>query len=152
MKKTSDKEPIPAFLCNKESEWYLLNMTPHDLHFYLDGDSSKEPDYTIPKCGICPRMISNPQHKVDMCAGIPVYTPSEFTGVDFIDFGSILPMPNTGVIVARYVAQFLKTSGSVVPGGIYSVDSGPGSAVRDSAGKIIGTRRLEVWVDPIMVQ
>jgi hypothetical protein len=84
--------------------------------------------------------------------GIPVWTHSCFTGVDFTDFHAVVPGdPHMrGIIVARYVAEFLKNSGSAWPGGVYSVDMGPKGAVRSPEGKILGTKRLEMWIKPIL--
>jgi hypothetical protein len=140
------------YVCDKATGYALVNMTPHDLHFYLDGDASegKEPDYTIPRCGISPRMTSNTQLKVMVQGGIPVWTHSEFTGLDLSDFHSAVPGPPRlrGLIVARYVAEFLHKAGATWPGGVYGVDMGPKGAVRSPEGKILGTTRLELWVSP----
>lgn len=145
---------IPMYVCNEATGYALVNMTPHDLHFYLDGDASegKEPDYTIPRSGIAPWMTSNTQMKVMVQGGIPVWTHSEFTGLDLTDFHRVVPGDPRlrGLIVARYVAEFLKKTGSSWPGGIYGVDTGPQGVVRSPDGKILGTKRLEVWIRPML--
>ncbi len=136
----------------------FFNATPHDLHIYPDGDLEKTP-ITIPKSGIAPRMTSTEQVKVEVVDGIPVYTAAEFTGIDITDFKQCGPHvercathlcahvpPHRGMIVARYVAQHMKTTGFEWPGGIYSVDAGPASAVRSTEGKLMGVQRLEVWI------
>lgn len=157
------------YICNKETGYALVNMTPHDLHFYLDGDpgahEDREPDYTIPRSGIIPRMTSNKQEKVMIKGGIPVWTHSRFSGIDFpqwksgvlwTDFHKVVPgEPHLrGIIVARYVAEYLKSIEYDWLGGVYTVDTGPLGAVRsnkeDTKGKILGSKRLEVWIEPYL--
>ena len=122
----------------------LCNMTPHALHI-RDASSTDGSRFVIVEpCGITPRMVSATQcpSEIIFRGRIQVFTPAEFTGVDFMDFETHVTK-DTPIVVARYVAQYLKNIGFVWPGGIYSPDCGPNSAIRDDTGKLVGVQRLE---------
>ena len=144
------EKEFPMYVCDEETGYALVNMTPHDLHFYVDS-ISEESDYMIPRCGIAPRMTSSKQHRVTVAGGIPIWTYQEFTGVDFTDFQSTVPgdPAKRGIIVSRFVAEFLKRSGAKWPGGVFSPDMGPDSAVRSAEGNLLGCKRLECWITPL---
>lgn len=120
----------------------ICNMTPHALHVR----DVKKPDgcIEIPPCGVVPRMLTKKQEYSESLLDerIQVVHPSEFAGVDIVDFEKHAKkeMP---IVLSRFVAQYLREIDFVWPGGVYSPDSGPESAIRDEQGRIIGVERLE---------
>lgn len=114
----------------------IQNLTPHDVTVI------GEKWVTWPRSGLVARLETVPQTPCQSetgLYGVPVYTAPNFTGV--VD----LPEDNTiDIIVSMPVAQYLVANG-LWKGAILSPDSGPGQAVRNDAGQIIGVKRLTLW-------
>lgn len=111
----------------------LINLTPHDLNI-CDADGVVVA--TIPASGVVARVTSTADvvgsvdvggHRVDLVA-------TKFGDVD----GLPAPAPDTLYIVSSLVLQAVSGRTDVV-----APDTGPASAVRDDAGRIVGVRRFQ---------
>ena len=115
----------------------IINLTPHKVTVILDN---KKVEY--PASGTVARLDSVEQlfcSAVTSRVGVPVYSAPEFTAA----IG--LPDDTTAnIIVSMPVAQYLQQK-KYWRGAVLSPDTGPGQAVRDKEGVIVGVRRLVIW-------
>ncbi len=114
-----------------------LNLTPHDVVVIVGDEITR-----FPRSDQIARLISDEQHScptVSEQVGVPVYSAPVF--------GDITGLPNNtmvDIIVSLPVAQYLQHTNSWC-GRIFSPDTGPGQAVRNQDGQIIGVQRLILW-------
>ena len=108
----------------------LINLTPHEVTIY---DESGNVRLRIPPSGQVAR-VKPVQVKVGEVNGIPVFK-TEFFEVE----GLPDPQPNTIYIVSLLVLQACPHRKDLV-----APDTSPSGAVRDSEGRIIGTRGFQV--------
>lgn len=108
----------------------IRNLTPHGLTVHLPDGSVRE----IPAEGPVPR-LAEITAAADPVDGIPVVSTS---------FGDVTGWPEDvaegDVVIVNSLLgdEIARRLGLVV----YSPDTGPASAVRDAAGRIVGVRRL----------
>lgn len=109
----------------------IVNVTPHEIVVF--DQEGKNVIMRIPPSGIIAR-VTTTQQKVGEINGIPIFK-------TFYDKVENLPdpQPNTIYIVSSLVLQALGGSRSDV----VAPDTGTG-AVRDSSGKIVGTKAFIV--------
>ncbi len=112
-----------------EKKVELVNLTPHKLVVYREDGSTME----LPPSGMVARVDSE-QYLYGDIDGIPVMR-TTYKGI----YG--LPNAKHGVIyvTSSVVAQMSGRKDVIAP------DTGPGGAVRDSSGRIIGVRRFQVY-------
>lgn len=105
-----------------------LNLTPHDVIVILPSGER----VTFLRSGRVARAVTSPQADRGVFAGVPIVSEQVFTGTDGIE-------PDDGdVIVSFLVAPLLASH----PGRVFVPDTGPGQAVRDESGQIVGVKRL----------
>lgn len=124
----------------------LVNLMPHSLHLYnkdpATGAAEEKPYLAIPPTGTIPRLSESKQvAQVDVIHPetglvVPVTTCS-------IAFGAVEnmpePVPGTIYVVSMLVKDALKAQGRT---DVMSPASGPGDAVRNPAGQIVGACAL----------
>jgi hypothetical protein len=133
----------------------LINLMPHALVLY--DRVGKDVVATLPSQGAL-RLRSKPQIPLApltlSSAGptlrIPVTSAQEFEGIDATGPGYALWQQNPcgAFVVSLPAAQFLAAASGDLPDApgqrqLYCPATGPGSAVRDAEGKILGTTALE---------
>jgi len=109
----------------------LINMTPHEIIIY--DQSGQNILFKIPPSNSVAR-VSVTQQKIAEINGVPVFKTTYGKVENLPD-----PQPNTIYIVSALVLQALAGSRS----DIVAPDTGSG-AVRDSSGRIIGTKNFIV--------
>jgi len=113
-----------------EKQTKLVNLTPHEVTIYDENGNVK---LRIPPSGQVARVKSR-QVKIGEINGIPVFK-TEFYDIE----GLPDPQPDTVYIVSLLVLQACRDRKDLV-----APDTSPQGAVRDSEGKIIGTRGFQV--------
>lgn len=121
----------------------VVNGTPHDVHVHLPGGrivtyAKQSGDPTV-------RMTAAPQTPVGrLDDNVPIVQSQTFTGVE----GMPAPAEGQGpILVSMVVGDYLRKqgfAGRLVVG----PDSSPEGSVRDSGGRITGTRRLVYYTGP----
>jgi len=156
---------MPLCIWDEDTNYALVNLTPREIHIYLEDEPKKDPDFIVPRSGIIINVKQKIQVDIMKLGKIPVCSPLEYTGIDTSDFNTGIGTPdfntiietpdfntlikgppkNRALIVTREAAKFLKNSGVRWPGGIFTT-SGQGRVI-DHRGYVI-TNKLEVWVLP----
>ena len=119
----------------------IINLTPHDIVVY--DESGENVLYTFPSSGKVARAISTQQTvdtNLSQKYNLPVVDAQSFTNVDVP-----LSAQDTGILVSMPVGEFIRSKFNCYPVDVLGPDLGPSAVVRDSAGKILGTRRLCVY-------
>jgi len=115
----------------------IVNLTPHAVKVITDDKTT-----SYPASGNVARLNSVEQKvcpELTAKLGVPVSTAPEFTEAIGLPADT-----NTNIIVSMAVAQYLKQNKSW-SGIVFSPDTGPGQAIRNEEGDIVGVRRLAVW-------
>lgn len=108
----------------------IRNLTPHGLSVHLPDGTVRE----IPAEGATPR-LAEITATADPVDGIPVVSTT---------FGEVVGWPTDlaegdVMIVNSLIGDAVAERLGII---VYSPDTGPTSAVRDAAGRIVGVRRL----------
>ena len=140
---TEEKETI-------KSEGKLRNATPHSLHIYDPQGKKLLLELEQPKFYI--RMKSEKQkfqHQIEIEGKkIDVYDEQKFTGLmdqdgKDLDFNDLFSDGKDDVyIVAWPVIDHVRKNHPEYANRFYMVDTGPEGGVRDTGGRLKGTRRL----------
>ncbi len=115
----------------------IVNLTPHAVNVITASGT-----VVYPASGNVARLDSIPRQHCELLSartGVPVYS-AQFT--------KIIGMPEektTDIIVSMTVAQYLQCRIGLWKGTVFSQDTGPGQAVRNEDGNIVGVKRLVVW-------
>ena len=120
----------------------IANCTPHAIAVTPAGAESVVTVLHKPDARNLLRLVPTTQVRVAAVDGkYDVVTAPEFTAVE----GEV-PAGAKYVLVSMPVGQWLAAHPDKFAGvGVLGVDSGPGQAVRDAGGAIIGARRLVLY-------
>ncbi len=129
----------------------VFNLTPHDVHIHqIDGTITTIPSSGELRLATVPQILG-PTLKVGPYS-LPLAAPQEFTGIDETSRGypvfkqNIKRGARVGFIVSAIMAeQMLHTFFPDPAFVLLAPGTGPAFCVRDNQGRIIGTKRLEMY-------
>lgn len=106
----------------------VINLTPHDVVVWLENGKK----VTFPKSGEVARVVEQVEQEGKVI-GIPIVSKT-YTEIQSLP----TQFPGTIYLVSILVLQNVEGRPDV-----FSPDTGPGGAVRDDTGKIIGVKRFQ---------
>lgn len=123
----------------------IVNLTPHDINVIASDDNDSDvPTKTFKAHGSEARMTGPAQSELGtLMDGVPVRTPQVMEKINWPD----IPDGTDAVIVSMAVGLAVRAlpTDKRPPFAVYGPDTSKSGAVRDAAGKIVGTRNLVLY-------